>query len=345
MLAPRSLRKAAVPPSLLSDPSPGSLQPTRLAVHVNAAGSSCSAYLASDCRVYKIEIAMEGEMLSKGKESLLIPINAEVISSSVVDRCPHRSEIQSVVLAEGEGDGCLILGTVDSYGHLITLTRPPIQYHLVIVVSEKEVGLGYVAVARELCKCIDIYDQDIHVRSLRTLWYPSSFSFAQCMPQVNESGSMLAIAEGSQLSIWDLRTSNNGGCVHRISGPIGGIIYSVCSSPSGPIAVGGTDRTVVSLVKMGWVLQITGLSFSSVDESFIYVQGVDYEITCGLWKGNERAFSFRGDSNWLGFSKCANTDVVAGWCESGSVFVADVRQDCLSVIGQFESWHQTENQK
>lgn len=92
------------------------------------------------------------------------------------------------------GDGCLILGTVDSYGHLIvsrlytvadgnflsclqhgmdnwkhernpifasfslamyehiatklaqTLTGPPIQYHLVIVVSEKEVGLGYVLV-------------------------------------------------------------------------------------------------------------------------------------------------------------------------------------------------------
>jgi hypothetical protein len=27
----------------------------------------------------------------------------KVISSSVVDRCPHRSEIQSVALAEGEG--------------------------------------------------------------------------------------------------------------------------------------------------------------------------------------------------------------------------------------------------
>uniref|UniRef100_A0A0E0FW59 Anaphase-promoting complex subunit 4 WD40 domain-containing protein n=1 Tax=Oryza nivara TaxID=4536 RepID=A0A0E0FW59_ORYNI len=333
MLAPRSLRKAAVPPSLLSEPSPGSLQPTRLAVHVNAAGSSCSAYLASGCRVYKIEIAMEGEMLSKGKESLLIPINAEVISSSVVDRCPHRSEIQSVVLAEGEGDGCLIVGTVDSYGHLIVsrldtvADGPPIQYHLVIVVSEKEVGLGYV-----LVQCTN-----------PRLWYPSSFSFAQCMPQVNESGSMLAIAEGSQLSIWDLRTSNNGGCIHRISGPIGGIIYSVCSSPSGPIAVGGTDRTVTIYDPRRWSAlsrwvgcskyEITGLSFSSVDESFIYVQGVDYEITCGLWKGNERAFSFRGDSNWLGFSKCANTDVVAGWCESGSVFVADVRQDCLSVIG------------
>jgi len=34
MLAPQSLRKAAVPPALLSDPTPGSLQPTRLAVHV-----------------------------------------------------------------------------------------------------------------------------------------------------------------------------------------------------------------------------------------------------------------------------------------------------------------------
>lgn len=113
-----------------------------------------------------------------------------------------------------------------------TLTGHPIQYHLVIVVLGKAVGLGYalaqcsnpwyflwafityftstcrcwlvvckkmwcimfpsdliwfskrtnmcteytnpyrcsfqVAVARQLCKTIDIYDQDIHVRSLRT---------------------------------------------------------------------------------------------------------------------------------------------------------------------------------
>lgn len=27
----------------------------------------------------------------------------KVISSSIVDRCPHRSEVQSVALAEGEG--------------------------------------------------------------------------------------------------------------------------------------------------------------------------------------------------------------------------------------------------
>jgi len=148
-LVARSLQKASVPPALLSDPTPGSLQPTRLAAHVNGAGSSCSVHLASGCRVYRIEIRLDASvMLSKGKESLLIPDNAQVISSSVVDRCPHRSEIQSVALAEGEDD-CLILGTVDSYGHLIVSRLDivadghPIQYHLVIVVLGKAVGLGY----------------------------------------------------------------------------------------------------------------------------------------------------------------------------------------------------------
>ncbi|KAL6840113.1 hypothetical protein ACP4OV_029923 [Aristida adscensionis] len=330
-LAARSLRKASVPPALLADPSPGSL-PTRLAVHVNGAGSSCSAYLASGCRVYKIEICMDGAiLLSKGKESLLIPDSAQVISSSVVDRCPHRSEIQSVALAEGEGDDCLILGTVDSYGHLIVSRLDTVADDIdrtSYSVPPRDCGVGEgswagiqfspvhrstVAVARQLCKSIDIYDEDIHLRSLHTLWYPSSFSFIQCLPHASESSTLLAVAEGSQLSIWDLRMNNNGGCIRRISGSIGDNIYSVCSSPSGLIACGGTDRTVTIYDPRRWSAlsrwvgcskyEITGLSFSSVDHSFIYVQGVDYEITCGLWKENERAFSFRGDSNWLGFSK------------------------------------------
>ena len=40
VLVPRSLRKASVPPALLSDPTPGSLQPTRLAAHVSMHTSS-----------------------------------------------------------------------------------------------------------------------------------------------------------------------------------------------------------------------------------------------------------------------------------------------------------------
>lgn len=47
-----------------------------------------------------------------------------------------------------------------------------------------------------------------------------------------------------QLSIWDLRMKENGGCVHRICGSVGDILYAVCNSSCGNIAAGGADRTV-----------------------------------------------------------------------------------------------------
>ncbi|GMP48878.1 hypothetical protein CsSME_00016073 [Camellia sinensis var. sinensis] len=55
--------------------------------------------------------------------------------------------------------------------------------------------------------------------------------------------SILAVTEGCQLSIWDLRMKENGGCVHRIYGSVGDIFYAVCSS-STSIAVEGADCTV-----------------------------------------------------------------------------------------------------
>lgn len=47
-----------------------------------------------------------------------------------------------------------------------------------------------------------------------------------------------------QLSIWDLRVKENGGCVHRIMGSVGDMLYAVSISSSGYIAAGGADRTV-----------------------------------------------------------------------------------------------------
>ncbi|CAA0809113.1 Unknown protein, partial [Striga hermonthica] len=124
---------------------------------------------------------------------------------------------------------------------------------------------------------------------------------------------MLAITEGSQLSIWDLRVKENGGCVHGISGSVGDILYSATVSSNGYVATGGADCTVTIYDPRRWCAisgwlncskyEITGLTFSSVDPNYIYVQGVDYEVLCGQWKESKKAFSFRGDSNWLGFSK------------------------------------------
>nr|XP_029121707.1 uncharacterized protein LOC105049447 isoform X4 [Elaeis guineensis] len=326
MLEARSLRKAFVPPSLLSDPSPGNLQSTRLALHVNEAGSSCSVYIASGCRVYKIEISMEDSTIIHGKESLLIPVHAQVISSSIVDRCPHRSEIQSVVIAEGDN--------VDRLSYSVLPQDCGVGEGSWAGVCFSPVHWSTVAVARSFCKSIDVYDQDIHLRSLHTLWYPASLSFLQNSLIGDGNSSILAVAEGSQLTIWDLRTNHNGGCVKRVCGSIGDLIYAVSCAPSGAIAVGGSDRTVTIFDPRRWSAisrwvncskyEITGLSFSSIDTACIYIQGVDYEVMCGLWQENSKVFSFRGDSNWLGFNKSAKADVLAGWCDSGSIFVADV---------------------
>lgn len=353
MLEARTLVKAAVPSTLIRHPSPGNLQSTRLALHANEEGSSCWVYIASGCHVFRVQVPLEGALVGEGKESLLIPAHAEVTDSMLVNRCPHRSEIQSIVLTESDSAGYLMLGSVDSCGHLIVSKlhiggEVSDDSRLTYSVLPQDCGIGegswaglcfspnqwsMAAVARSFCKSIDIYDQDIHLQTLRTLWYPSSLNFIENMSNGNGSF-ILAVAEGSQLSIWDLRMKENGGCLHRISGSLGDNFYAVCSSSTSSIAVGGADRTVTIYDPRRWSAlsrwvhcskyEITGLAFSSINSDYIYVQGMDYEVFCGQWEKSEKVFTFRGDSNWLGFNKSHGRDVLGGWCDSGSIFVADV---------------------
>lgn len=358
----KSLRKATIPPSLphLQHPSPASVQTTRLAVHVNEDHSCCSVYMASGCRVYKVQILMEDSVVTMGKESLLIPVHAKVMHASMVNCCPHRSEIQSVALTEMDYDSGVILGTVDSYGHLMVsrldTSGEDVERSTTYSVSPRDCGVGEgswaglcfsprnlstVAVARSFCKSIDVYDQDIHIRCLCTLWNPASLCFLRNPLSSDEHSSILAVAEGCQLTLWDLRTKHNGGCVQRVTGSVGNSLYAVCSSLNGAIAVGGSDRTVTIYDPRRWSAlsrwvncskyEITALSFSSLDSDHIYVQGVDYEVFCGQWKESKKVFSFRGDSNWLGFSKCPNVDVLAGWSDCGSIFVADIMEENLNI--------------
>ncbi|RZC64901.1 hypothetical protein C5167_008591 [Papaver somniferum] len=354
MLEAKSLRKAAISPALVQNPSPGNLQSTRFALHVNEDESYCSAFIASGRNIYKLEISLEDSSISKGKESLLIPVPAKVIRSSLLKSCPHRSEIQSVVLAgtdSSSGNDCLILGSVDCYGHLfvsrlVTSDQDVDRITYSVLPRDNGVGEGswaglcfnpsqwyMAAVARSFCKSVDVYDQDIHLRSFSPLYYPAALSFVKSSFSTNED-SILAVAEGCQLSIWDLRVKENGGCIQRICGSVGDILYAVCGDSAGNIAVGGADRTVTVYDPRRWSAlgrwvncskyEITGLAFSSLEPSHIYVQGVDYEVFCGKFKEKEKVLSFKGDSNWLGFSKCSNRDVVGGWTDSGSIFLADI---------------------
>ncbi|XP_004516622.1 uncharacterized protein [Cicer arietinum] len=351
MLEAKCLMKAEIPSTLIQDPSPGAIQSTRLALHVTHDQRSCFLYVASGPHIYKLQITLGGTSVTKGKESLLIPLHTKIIQPSLVKRCPHRSEIQSIVLAEAESLGYLMLGSVDSYGHLIVskLNASGKDVDMLtysVLPPDNGIGEGswsglcfnpyqisMAAIARSFCKTVDIFDQDMHIRTLRPLWCPTSLNFMQSVVN-GDQNSLLAITEGSQLSMWDLRMKENGGCVHRICGTPGDTLYSVCSSSTGNIAVGGVDRTVTIYDPRRWSAlsrwvhcskyEITGLAFSTVDPDYIYIQGVDYEVFCGQWKESNKLFSFRGDSNWLGFSKCSNKDVLGGWCDSGSIFVVDV---------------------
>ncbi|XP_052201379.1 uncharacterized protein LOC127807517 isoform X2 [Diospyros lotus] len=350
MFEAKSVWKTRVPYSLIHHPSPGNLQPTRLAIHADGDACSCWVYIASGCCVYKLQIPMQDSLVNWGKENLLIPEQTQVMHSSVVNRCPHRSEIQSIAIAEMESSSTLLLGSVDSYGRLIVskldFSGQDVD-RLTFSVLPQDCGVGeggwaglcfspsqwsMAAVAHSFHKSVDVYDQDIHLRTLRTLWYPSSLTFMQSICSGNDS-SILAVTEGSQLTIWDLRMRENGGCVQRISGSIGNMLYAVCSSSCG-VAVGGADRTVTIYDPRRWSAlsrwvhcskyEITGLAFSSIHSDYIYIQGVDNEVFCGQWKESKKVLSFRGDSNWLGFSKCTNSDILGGWCDSGSIFVADI---------------------
>ncbi|KAM7266833.1 hypothetical protein ACFE04_008999 [Oxalis oulophora] len=94
---------------------------------------------------------------------------------------------------------------------------------------------------------------------------------------------------------------------------------------------------------------ITGLAFSSVNSDYLFYREwimrsyakshlhVQFAVTLipyvAVARDCKKSFSFRGDSTWLGFSKalyslvsslCLGRDVVGGWCDSGSIFVADV---------------------
>ncbi|KAF5941734.1 hypothetical protein HYC85_019376 [Camellia sinensis] len=67
------------------------------------------------------------------------------------------------------------------------------------------------------------------------------------------------------------------------------VTFTPCSSP------------VARFYKENKVVNITGLAFASIDSDYIYIQGVDYE--------------------------CTNKDVLGGWRDSGSIFVADIAKE------------------
>ncbi|GAQ85212.1 hypothetical protein KFL_002240140 [Klebsormidium nitens] len=205
------------------------------------------------------------------------------------------------------------------------------------------------ATARFWAKRLDLYDRDMHVRSLPTLQNPTALQFLGASDGAEAGQStLLAVAEGPQLSIWDLRMGERGGCTQRITVEFGGApLYALdCTSGcGGVVGVTGASRCVYVFDTRRWTCrsrwsgclkyEVTGMHFSSVDPALVYVNGLDYEVVCGTWDKDGsrgavgRRFAFRGDSRWLGVHKAASSDLIGGWTDSSNLFVVDVEKGLL----------------
>ena len=242
-----------------------------------------------------------------------------------------------------------------------------------------------VAVARRFAKTVDVFDGDRLIRSMRAPLQPSAVCFVERGPSGTLVGtgqgtsvdgtftkaavdadtnanapSLIALAEGNALSLWDARVAERGGCVSRVSlcnrgqslfalgagtsagAHGGGAVYLPKLKPGDPIlATAGAERGVHVVDVDRWSVvkrwpgamkfDVTNLLVSNASPDHCYLACLDYELLCGCWARGALAggFAFRGDSRWLGVAVAyggENRDIVAGWCESGHLFAARVER-------------------
>jgi hypothetical protein len=243
-----------------------------------------------------------------------------------------------------------------------------------------------VAVARRFAKTVDVFDGDRLIRSMRAPLQPSAVCFVERGTSFRtlvgtgqgtsndgtftkaagdadanaNAPSLIALAEGNALSLWDTRVAERGGCVSRVSlcnrgqslfalgagtsaGAHGGGAVSLPKlKPGDPIlATAGAERGVHVVDVDRWSVvkrwpgamkfDVTNLLVSNASPDHCYLAGLDYELLCGCWARGALAggFAFRGDSRWLGVAVAyggENRDIVAGWCESGHLFAARVER-------------------
>eukprot|EP00850_Spirogloea_muscicola_P022438 SM000295S11273 [mRNA] locus=s295:118084:125676:+ [translate_table: standard] len=325
------------------------------------AGQRCTVWrITTAAAAEQVPLGGGGGTVSVGKGGLAIPSDVQVGDSVVVGGARHRHEVQSLRLAELAGGGAL-LGSIDSFGHLAVCKVPPLS-------ADRDVGAAWmvkeplyaagppvpaapreggwaglafdpadlqkVVTARSFSRSLDLYDNGRHVRTMHTLQGPTSLAFFRGSDGVSTSSpAMLVVTEGNQVSIWDTRASERCGCMHRIlSGFVQGPLYAADTASHGAsavVGVAGVDRVAV-------VFDATGLIFSSIDTSLVYVYGLDHEVVCGQWTSRAGSsvvhqVAFRGDSRWCGISKAEDVDVLVGWCDSGSLFIADICSNTTAI--------------
>jgi len=185
-----------------------------------------------------------------------------------------------------------------------------------------------------------VYQQQTPISNIYTSFGPTQVKWMS----VQESHTpLLAITDNNMVSVWDIRTptESQSQCVQRLR-PSSSALYTLCCTEigdTGLLATAGEDKIVYVYDCRKWKIsgqwskvmkyEIVSLHFSSIDPSLCYVTGLDHEVFCGSWSGQDkmknlstlRRHGFRGDSRWIGIHRVPQTDTLVGLTETANLYV------------------------
>ncbi len=168
-------------------------------------------------------------------------------------------------------------------------------------------------------------------------------------------GTLLALAEGAHVSLWDVR-SGTAATRWGSASPAHVLALAAAAAPAGYplLASCGVERALVvydaraarPLRRINGLMRkdVTSLCFSSVDARTIYAAGADNEVICRRWDvmpeaapqeglpdkaASARGWAFRGEARWAGLAVAlahagGGGDLLAAWSASGVLTAAHV---------------------
>lgn len=222
-------------------------------------------------------------------------------------------------------------------------------------------ALPRLAVARNLARCIDVYDGGLHAACIHTAGYPNAVSFLPCSAggsggaATHARGCVVATAEASRVVLYDTRSravagrlSPGGG-----SGGCGGGESLAIAAATGPgtfhlLALACADRTLIIFdIRSGHPLRrlpgltrkpATHLRFVPSDARYIAVAGSDQQLLLRRWDKcgagdvscaeSANGVTLRGDARWAGLDVAPAglhmRPTLAAWSASGVLVAAEM---------------------
>lgn len=277
-------------------------------------------------RLFNINEGNKHASLEKGKGDVSLPsYSRDKAFGRELLELKMRTEVQSLSMSAPNSHGESCMACTDSTGRTLLArlqsSGSDANCSSVEIIAPSDGGqpcelgwtgaavspwsMGTVAVARHFPRDVTVFDHNVPIRECNTLYPPNDLLLMS--PDMTTDGDrtpILAVAEGPDVCIWDLRVAGRGGRIARLMpGAFSGQLYTIAASSrnSGCPVLGaaGEDRTVHVWDPRTWKsvdkwsnclkYEVTSLHFMS-NPAFCVVGGLDYEVICSRWMGgNEQS--------------------------------------------------------